>query len=158
MKEIKKIDVMLLAQPWIQCVLYSNKNVENKSVNKKMHGTVAIYSSINKKNERFEDCKTCYGIQHEYNPEITGKILGFVDIVDVIEPETKNIPRKYKKWWQPEYYGYVLENLRILKTPVAVSKKDGVVSWWTLNTKDKKRVIEAMSTTQINQFKEFEIP
>ena len=49
MKEIKKIDVMLLAQPWIQCVLYSNKNVENKSVNKKMRGTVAIYSSINKK-------------------------------------------------------------------------------------------------------------
>lgn len=158
MKKIEKIDVMLFAQPWIQCVLYSGKNIENKSVNKKMRGTVAIYSSMTKKNERFLDCKECYGIKHEFDPEIAGKILGFVDIIDVIEPNSKKIPKKYKKWWQPGYYGYVLDNLRILKEPVNVSKKDGVVSWWTLNKRDLKNVIDKMTATQIKQFKIFEIP
>jgi hypothetical protein len=157
-KKIERIDVIIIAQPWVQCVMYSGKNVENDSRNKKQRGTVAVYSSKSLVKGRFEYCEDKMGIEHEYEPELAGHILGFVDIIDVIPPNSKKVPVKYKKWWIPGAYGYVLSNVRLLKEPIKVNKKDGVVRWWHLLDKDLKNVLKAMTKKEISEFKTFEIP
>ncbi len=157
-KKIERIDVIIIAQPWVQCVMYHGKNVENDSRDKKKRGTVAVYSSKSKVNGRFQYCEEEMGIKQKYDPDLAGHILGFVDIIDVIEPNTKKIPAKYKKWWNPGSYGYVLSNIRLLKKPVKVSKKNGIIRWWHLQGNDLKNVLSAMTEKQKKQFKTFEEP
>jgi|GEM_PF-2268615 len=157
MKKIDRIDVINIAQPWVQCIFKKGKNVENNYANKKQRGTVAVYATYSRPKYRFELCKELFGVEIEFDESICGHIVGFVDIVDVIEPYTKK-SSKYKKWHVIEKYGFVLENIRLLKKPIPVQKKDGVVRWWHLKDKNLKKVLNAMSASQKKNFKPFLIP
>lgn len=157
MKKIERIDVINIAQPWVQCIFKKDKNIENNHADKKQRGTVAVYATYSNRKYWFESCSEEFGYDFEYNENISGHIIGFVDIVDVIKPGMK-VPRHAKKWYIKGKYGLVLENIRLLKKPIPVSKKDGVVRWWHLKGKNLENVLKGMSAHQKRSFKSFEFP
>ena len=99
-------------------------------------GTIAIYASATYNKARFvnadasrEDCEF-------------GSIIGFVDIVDcIIEEEVTN---KTKDWFHGPY-GYVFENVRILKDPIEVKPPKGAIVWWTLEGQLAQDCLEQIS-------------
>lgn len=136
-KKITEIKVLNIAQPNAHNVIFNGKNVENRSMPTNLRGTIAIYASATYQKKRFE------------NSNVTkedcafGSIIGFVDVIDcIVESE---VTKKTKKWFFGEY-GYVLDNVRILKEPIAVKPPKGAIIWWTLSGKDVEKCIKQIDT------------
>jgi hypothetical protein len=156
-KVIKRIDVLNIAQPWVTCIFKHGKNIENNYSNKKQRGTVAIYCTKRNTKSWFDQCREDYKINLEFNEEWAGCIVGFADIDIVLEPGWTGVPKKYLKWWNDESYGLVLSNLRLLKKPIPVEKKDGIVRWWNLEGKNLSRVLKAMTKKEIAEYREWKV-
>lgn len=125
-KNSTQIKVLNIAQPNAHYVMFSGKNVENRSMISNYRGTIAIYASATYQKKRFEEQKIT-------KDECSfGMIIGFVDIVDCITE--KELTRKTKKWFHGPY-GYLFENVRVLKNPVKVKPPQGAIIWWTLEGK-----------------------
>lgn len=121
---INEIKVINIAQPHAHNVIFNGKNVENRTMYSKYRGTVAIYASKTFNKHRFEN-------QSIKKEECSfGCIIGFVDIVDCITEEKVN--EKTDKWFSGPY-GYVFENVVILKNPIEVSPPNGAIVWWNLS-------------------------
>ena len=121
--KITKLKVLNIAQPNAYHVMHSGKNIENRSMVSYFRGTIAIYASATYDKSRFEDSEVK---RDECN---FGCIIGFVDIVDcIVEQE---VTESTKDWFHGPY-GYVFENVRVLKKPVSVKPPKGAIVWWNL--------------------------
>lgn len=125
-KSTSQLKVLNIAQPNAHNVMFNGKNVENRSMISNYRGTIAIYASVTYQKKRFENQKIT---KEECS---FGMIIGFVDIVDCITE--KELTKKTKKWFHGPY-GYVFENIRVLKNPIAVKPPQGAIVWWTLEGK-----------------------
>ncbi|MBI4604468.1 MAG: ASCH domain-containing protein [Planctomycetes bacterium] len=105
---------LTLRQPWAWAIIHAGKNVENRSWNTRIRGTVAIHAGM--------------GLDGlEYLPRgvprpragdlVRGALVGLVDIVDVVE-------RSRSKWFFGPY-GFVLRNPRPLWKPIPCKGKLG---------------------------------
>ncbi len=132
-QKVTSIKVLNIAQPHAHNVIFNGKNVENRSKVSHDRGTIAIYASATYKKDRFTDKK----IKKEDCS--FGCIVGFVDIVDCIVKE--EVTQKTKKWFFGPY-GYVFENVRVLKKPIQVKPPKGAIIWWTLSGEEAKKCLE----------------
>ena len=118
-----RIKVLNIAQPNAHNVIYSGKNVENRSQATKIRGLIAIYASKTVQKWRFEGSLVN---QEECD---FGSIIGFVEVVDCITD--KDVGPKTKKWFIGEY-GWILANPIALKIPIKITPPRGAIIWWDL--------------------------
>lgn len=152
----KQMTAFCIAQPWASCIFEHGKNVENRGANLHKRGTIAIYASKSKDNDRFDFCKKEFGIDKKYDDVAKGAILGFVDVVDVITDDT--MTSKTKKWFQEGDFGYVLSNPFMLKKPVKVKLPAGIVKFWALKGKALRDSLRQVPASRQAQFIDWEIP
>lgn len=155
MKPPKQMTALSIAQPWAQCVIEYGKNVENKTTNLKKRGAIAIYASSSYQSWRFESCQDDHKINLDWDDVEKGVIVGFVDVIDVITPKQKNIPSKYKKWWVPGHFGYVLANPIMLKTPVNAKPPNGAISFWYLKGKTLDACLKQIPASKRSNFRDW---
>lgn len=148
-REMRALSVM---QPWAYCIAHKGKNVENRPRTTHMRGTIAIHASAGRDPERFEWLKDDHNINLDPNTVPFGAIVAFADIVDVITK--KQVTGKTKKWFQGDY-GYVLENVVVLKKPIAVK---GALSFWKLKGTVLKKCLEQVPAGKRRRFKPFQHP
>ena len=141
-KGINQLKVLNVAQPNAHHIIFNGKNVENRSSACNFRGTIAIYASKTLNKDRFEDA--------DIKPEdcTLGAIIGLVDLVDCITEEKVT---KLTEEWFCGPYGYVLENVVILKTPVYVKPPQGAVIWWPLTRKDLDKCLAQVSADKIKE-------
>lgn len=130
-----KIKVLNIAQPNAHYVFYNGKNVENRSMQTKRRGLIAIYGSKTVQKDRFE-----YSIANIEDCSF-GYIVGFVELVDCITK--KEVTSKTKEWFSGEY-GWVLKNPIALKTPIKVSPPKGAIIWWELKGSKAKKCLDQL--------------
>lgn len=141
MIDLKKLDAKALSiiQPWAECIIFHGKNVENRSWSTQIRGYVAIHASKKVEKQRYQDVLTDYKLKLDPEESSFGAILGFAKIVDVVDKKT--ITRKTKKWFTGEY-GFVLEDVIILKKSVQVN---GARKFWRLTPAVLKKCLSQMS-------------
>ena len=149
---IKEMRALSVIQPWAHCIVYQGKNVENRPRTTHLRGTIAIHASLKKDQERFDWLKDDYRIKLSVEDVPYGAVIGFADIVDVIT--RKDVSSKTKKWFGGEY-GYVLENVVILKKPVQVT---GALGFWRLKGSALKKCLEQVSQAKLKKFKPLKNP
>ncbi len=154
-EKITQMSALCIAQPWATCIFEYGKNVENNSRNINKRGTIAIYASSSYVKGRFEACDEMYDVQLDFDELTKGAILGFADVVDVLQPNQKNVPSKYKKWWQPNSFGLILENITMLKKPVLVKPPNGAVKFWFLKGKELEEALKQLPASRIAKFIEW---
>lgn len=124
-------------QPWVHCTFYLGKPVENRTWSTKFRGTISIHASKGMTRDEYangrqlanyigmKDVKTASLLHRHPMPSPTaiprGFIVGAVDIVDVVG--RSNDP------WFFGPYGFVLENPRLLETPIPCSGALGFFNW-----------------------------
>lgn len=140
--KIQELKVLNIAQPNAHNIMFNGKNVENRSMPTKIRGTIAIYASATYDKRRFEKSKV------KKEECSFGCIIGFVDVVDCISKS--EVTSATKKWFYGEY-GYVLENIRVLKKPIEVNPPRGAIIWWTL---EGKEVNQCLKQIDLASFKE----
>jgi len=151
----KQMTVLSIAQPWASCIIDHGKNVENRSANLHKRGTVALYASTSKNLLRFEMCKKQYGITLNWENVPRGAIIGFMDIVDVIDDDT--VTKKTKKWFMGDY-GYVLVNIIKLKKPVPAKPPKGAVTFWKIKGKVLQECLKQIPANRLNKFQKWATP
>lgn len=144
---LKKVGALTIIQPWAHVILKKGKNVENRPRTSHYRGTIAIHASKTNSKVWFEDCTI--KVPRESVP--FGAVVGFAELVDVITK--KEVTAKTKKWFQGKY-GYVLENVVVLKKPVYIEKGGRQV--WTLTGKDLNACLRQLSAAQLKRLKPFE--
>ena len=155
-KKQPPMSALCVAQPWASCIIEHGKNVENAGTNLRRRGTIAIYASKSKAKWRFEACKDEYGIDLQWDDLPKGAIIGFVDIVEVIQDYT--VTKATKKWFQPGHYGYVLRDPILLKKPVPASPPNGAIKFWHLKGKALRDSLKQVPAARRAKFKEWKIP
>ncbi len=149
------MSALCVAQPWASCIIEHGKNVENAGTNLRKRGTIAIYASKSKLMGRFEACKKNHGIDLAWADLPKGCIIGFVDIVDVIQV---SVSSKTKEWFQPGAFGYVLRDPILLKKPVPAAPPNGAIKFWHLKGKALRDSLKQVSAARQAKFKEWRIP
>lgn len=138
-EKITEMKVLNIAQPNAHNVIFNGKNIENRSSNTKIRGTIAIYASKTLIRERFEGQQKG---THVTEDECSyGCIIGFVDVVDSITEE--ELSAKTKKWFHGPF-GYVLDNVVRLEKPIPVSPPRGAIIWWTLSGERLDKCLEQL--------------
>ena len=143
-KEMKALSVM---QPWAHCIVFKGKNVENRPRKTHLRGTVAIHASMKKDQERFDILKDEYKIKLKMDEVAFGAVIGFADIVDVIN--RRQVTGKTRKWFVGDY-GYVLSNFVALKKPVAAK---GALGFWKLKGATLKKCLDQVPAAKRKKFK-----
>ncbi|MBN9044644.1 MAG: hypothetical protein J0H18_03125 [Rhizobiales bacterium] len=124
-------------QPWVHCIYYLGKPVENRDWNTQIRGTVCIHASKGMTRAEYYECRMLVSniaaedadtrakaIQHPIpplQPIQRGAIIGTVDIVDVV--------RRSDSRWFFGRYGFVLENPRLLEKPIPCKGALGFFNW-----------------------------
>lgn len=140
--EIRALSIM---QPWADCIIQHGKNVENRSWSTQKRGYVAIHASARLDKNRYEYVNEEYGIKLDPKNSSFGSILGFAKIVDVVD--RKSLTRETKKWFMGDY-GFVLEDIIILKEPVPAK---GSLSFWKIPPRVMKKCLAQMSKSEIKK-------
>lgn len=144
-KSKKQFATLMVAPPNAQLIADGLKDVENRSKNCKFRGYVALYSTCSKVKDRFDYWKE---EGYEYDPKTVdyGKIIGFVNIVDVIEPNDR---KKYKgEWLADDCYGIWVKNIIKIKKPVPVRFPYGTINWGKLKGKPLEACLRQLSASQ----------
>lgn len=144
--KIREMRALSVIQPWATCIVEKGKNVENRSRTTHLRGTVAIHASKAIDAERFLQLKEDYGVTLNVESVPFGSIIGFADIVAVVTKKT--LSRRTKKWFQGEF-GYVLENVIVLKSPVPAK---GALGFWRVSGKTLKRCLDQLPQSRIKRF------
>jgi hypothetical protein len=144
-KKITEMKVLNIAQPFAHYVIHNGKNVENRTKDSKFRGTIAIYASKSVKDRRFEGAEKFKVSESDC---AFGCIIGFVDIVDSIGPE--DVTKKTEEWFSGPF-GYVLENVIVLKKPISVSPPQGAVIWWTVGGSDLQKCLEQIAPEEFRK-------
>ncbi len=119
-----------IKQPWVHAIFRLGKNIENRNWGTNFRGVVAVHAS--KSTPKIE---YLYAVEdvHEIAPiptqsikdsfvefpPVFGAIIGTVEIVGCVEFSTG-------QWFQGDF-GFVLENPRLLKTPIPCK---GALGFW----------------------------
>ena len=105
-----------IRQPWAWAIIHAGKDVENRTWNTHLRGTIAIHASGNVDKE----AKLPSGSK-KAEPEdlVRGAIVGLVDIVDVV--------REHSSEWFTGPYGFVLKNPQVLPRPIPCK---GSLGFW----------------------------
>ena len=125
--------------------MYHGKNVENRSWSTQKRGYIAIHASAKVDKRKYKQVHEEYGVRPESDDSSFGAILGFAKIVDVVDKKT--LTRKTKKWFIGKY-GFVLEDIIILKEPVPAK---GSLSFWKIPPAIMKKCLAQMSKAQIKK-------
>ncbi|MBY0515365.1 MAG: hypothetical protein K2P81_00550 [Bacteriovoracaceae bacterium] len=147
MKSFNSLDMRALSimQPWAECIIFHGKNVENRSWSTQKRGYIAIHASARMDKGRYERVREEYGLKLDPEESSFGSILGFAKIVDVVDK--KSLTRKTKKWFMGDY-GFVLEDIIILKEPVP---SKGSLSFWKIPPAVMKKCLAQMSKSEIRK-------
>lgn len=114
-----------IQQPWAWAIIHAGKNIENRTWNTHFRGTFAVHAS----GKIMRDAELPRrSPQPEPEDLVTSAIIGFVDLVDVVEEH----PSK----WFGGPIGFVLANPRSLRTPVPCKGKLG---FWEIPPKILQR-------------------
>lgn len=147
MDDIKSLDMRALSviQPWAECIIFHGKNIENRSWSTTKRGYVAIHASAKIDAKRYELVASMYKLKLDPAESSFGAILGFAKIVDVVDKKMLN--RKTKKWFMGEF-GFVLEDIIILKEPVPAK---GSLGFWRISPAVLKKCLKQMSKANIKK-------
>ena len=147
MKSTNSLDMRALSimQPWAECIIFHGKNIENRSWPTQKRGYIAIHASARLDKGRYEQVREEYGIKLDSDDSSFGAILGFAKIVDVVDKKT--LTRKTKKWFLGDY-GFVLEDIIILKEPVPAK---GSLSFWKIPSSVMKKCLAQLSKAEIKK-------
>jgi hypothetical protein len=110
------VKALTIRQPWAWAIIYAGKDIENRSWNTRLRGTIAIHAGFGYD----RDVELPRGVKLPVEDRIVrGAIIGVADIVDVVE-------RHRSKWFSGPF-GFVLDNPRALDKPILCS---GKLSFW----------------------------
>jgi hypothetical protein len=110
---------LTIKQPWAWAIVHAGKDIENRSWNTRLRGTIAIHAGLGYDKE----AELPRGIKVPTDREIVhGAIIGLVDIVDVVE--------KHRSKWFSGPFGFVLSNPRSLSNPILCP---GRLSFWEVS-------------------------
>lgn len=116
------IKVLTVRQPWADAILQLGKDVENRVWNTNYRGKIYIHTSqkIAKNDIQFlQQLLNFTGQEMPTNP-ITGAILGYIELVDVIK-------HSQSRWALPNQYNWLLTNPVLLNEPIYCK---GKLSLW----------------------------
>lgn len=128
-----------LTQPWASLITDHGMNVENRTWNTKHRGFFAIHATKTYREEEFNFCRQAFKIK--LAPENTpfGAIIGFAELTSTITAE--EVTSKTRKWFLGDY-GFVMQNIIKLKTPVPTK---GSLSFWDVDAQTLKKCLEQLS-------------
>ena len=107
---------LTIRQPWAWAIIYAGNNIENRSWNTHLRGTIAIHAGLS----RDRDAKLPRGIKLPSEEELVrGAIIGVADIVEAVD-------HHQSKWFSGPF-GFVLTNPRALPRPIPCK---GRLSFW----------------------------
>ena len=145
MKSIKEMRALTIVQPWAQCITDFGKNVENRSWSTNYRGYFAIHASQKREPARFENCRHSYRAKIDPEAVPYGAIIGFAELVDVINKKT--LKRHTKKWFEGEH-GFELANMIRLKKPVKVR---GALNFWKLQGAELDEALMQLTDAQVKK-------
>src|SRR5262245_61800575 len=97
------LKALTIRQPWAWAIIHAGKDIENRSWNTRLRGTIAVHAGFNYERE----AALPRGVKSPREAEILrGAIIGLVDIVDVVE--------NHRSKWFIGPFGFVLSNPRAL--------------------------------------------
>ena len=123
---------LTIRQPWAWAIVHAGKDIENRSWNTRLRGTIAVHAGFNY--EKAAELPRGVRIPPE-DEIIRGAIIGTVDVIDVVD-------RHRSKWFEGPF-GFVLQNPRPLAKPVPCP---GKLSFWEVPAKVERLVIRRLST------------
>ena len=110
---------LTIRQPWAWAIIHAGKDIENRSWNTKLRGTIAVHAGF----AYDKHAKLPRGVKPPHEEQIVrGAIIGVADIVDVVE-------RHRSKWFSGPF-GFVLANPRALRRPIFCP---GRLSFWEVS-------------------------
>ena len=123
-----------LIQPWASLISIGEKTIETRSWSTKYRGPLAIHAG--KKIDKtaftipiYKEIFDMYGININNIP--TSSIIAICDITDCIPTEllSEKISDKEKQFgnYTPNRYGWILQNVKILETPIHAT---GMLGLW----------------------------
>ena len=98
--------------PWAWAILHAGKDIENRTWNTKIRGTIAIHASQSMSRPYYESAievigKLAPGAKiPNYEAMVRGAIVGLVELVGC-EERTKS------KWHVRDHYGFLLANANV---------------------------------------------
>ena len=107
---------LTIKPPWAWAIVHAGKDIENRSWNTNVRGTIAVHASKTVSRSEYERGVRALRILAPrakaplYETIVRGAIVGLVDVVG--EQHTKS------KWHDRDSYGFVLANPRALKAPI----------------------------------------
>jgi len=117
---------LTIRQPWAWAIAYAGKNIENRNWFTKYRGPLAIHAGLGR--EGLEGLPR--GVRRPADQELVrGAVIAVADLVDIVESARS-------KWFAGKY-GWVLADVRTLKTPVAYK---GSLGLWILTPSAVRRV------------------
>ena len=110
-----------IKQPYAWCIIYvdgkERKDIENRSWDTKVRGTIAIHAA-----KSFDKQSIPESMREEFGHEFhLGAIIGIVDIVDVVT--------EHDSEWFEGPFGFLLANPRELPEPIPCR---GQLSFWNV--------------------------
>lgn len=139
MREIHAISII---QPSGELIVRGKKNIENREWKTKKRGFIAIHASGKYDRNRYEYFSENYNVHIDPDEVDYGAIIGFAEIVDVIQEE--DVTRATSKWFEGRY-GFVLKNM--IKLPKAFPVQ-GSIGMWKLKGKDFEKCLEQLPAGQ----------
>ena len=126
--------------PWAWAILHAGKDIENRTWNTKIRGTIAIHASQSMSRPYYESAievigKLAPGAKiPNYEAMVRGAIVGLVELVGC-EERTKS------KWHVRDHYGFLLANPRVLREPIPCN---GRLSFWNVPDTLARLILEEM--------------
>lgn len=115
---------LTIKQPWVHAILREGKDIENRSWQRSFRGWLAIHASATPNRQ------AVFPRGHHvpgFETLSYSAICGVASVVDIVS-------KSRSKWfWRPDdgstNYGWVLENVKVLKTPIPCK---GALGLWNL--------------------------
>lgn len=136
-----------LTQPWATLITDYGMNVENRTWRTNFRGFFAIHATKTYREDDFIYCRRNFGIKLNRDDVPYGAIIGFAKLIEVITAD--DVTKKTEKWFIGGY-GFVLENIIKLKTPVSCN---GSLSFWEVDESILKDCLKQLTSAQRQKMK-----
>lgn len=145
---MKQISSLSIIQPSGELIVSGIKNVENRQWKTKKRGFIAIHASSKFDRSRYEFFNESYDIDIDPDEVDYGAVIGFAEIVDVINEE--GVTKKTEQWFEGQY-GFVLDNMIKLKKAVPIR---GSIGLWKLKGKVLEKCLSQLPSKQRKRVEE----
>ncbi len=145
---MQEIHALSIIQPSGELIVRGKKNVENREWKTKKRGFIAIHASSKFDRNRYSYFDENYKIPIDPDEVDYGAIIGFAEIIDVIQEE--DVTRATLKWFEGRY-GFVLKNM--IKLPKAVPIR-GSMGLWKLSGKELEKCLQQLPPAQRKMVRE----